>query len=371
MSIEALLNHFKARVPWPTMRNILHTHNLPVGQGWVGTIAKLMAYEELGASQAKELNALEDPYLENVLAGEKAIRFIEVKPEDAAALAAAFKGFDIPKNPFATSYPFPLDEENLAKVDKTSLLAGIEDLGHALAFVFCTKRFVTERQELNLEGFKEETQEELRQYDEIITVKHRMRQFVDVVVLWKEEGFAEIRIDLGEGISSDDQHLALQGLIATFNAVGLERAGVKQILGQPVNLFPLVDALYDSDEGRVCELGFITDGASIKTEKMRRKEVDLRAEAYHMAGKKAVHHITPFKLGVIWSIQDANEKEQSPELLLPGSVRTLSEKSQCLYDARITNCCGLEDFHFVVNKMREYLEGGEDEAAGVMVVAAN
>jgi hypothetical protein len=55
-------------------------------------------------------------------------------------------------------------------------------------------------------------------------------------------------------------------------------------LGTPVNLFPLIDTLYRSNEGRVVELGFGTTTASLKHERMRRTQTCLRKETYHKGG---------------------------------------------------------------------------------------
>jgi hypothetical protein len=153
---------------------------------------------------------------------------------------------------------------------------------------------------------------------------------------------------------SDDRYHAFLQIIDALNLQINNALEIDSILAEPVNLFPTISNLYESDEGRVCELVFTTDGGSIKHEKMRIRNVDLRVEAYHEAGKKAVDHITPYRLAIRWNFVDSNKVKTEPELLLPGNVRSLSV-NQRLEEAIIEKCSSKEDYDFVFGKIITYL----------------
>jgi len=356
MKIRTLLDHCKTRIPWPTMRSILKRHRLPVGQGWDATINKLILLKKSGDKESKKINILEESYFEHLLTGERAIKLFHITDDELATLIDFFDNYTIEDNVFNDSYPYPLTEDQLKAVDKKTVLVAIEDNMNCKNLVFCTKRYITERKELNIDELSKEVRDGLNGYDELIAIKHNMRQCFDVVTIWKDEKFIEVRVDLAGGMSSDDQHFAFKDAVREFNSLTADLFEADHMLGSPINLFPLVDSMYEStNEGRVCELAFITDTASIKHEKMRRKEVCLRDEAYHRAGKKAVHHITPFRLGICWTVDFSFDVETKPELLFPGNFRILSMESQFLGEAIISNCCGYKDYEFVVNKIRHYL----------------
>src|SRR6266542_3289666 len=105
--MEHLLNCCRSRIPWPVMRNILRSQNLPVSKGWDATIKSLLAHKELGDKEAKEINALEDYYFEHLLTGERAVRLFDIENEAIDALTNAIKGFVPRETVYNETYPFP------------------------------------------------------------------------------------------------------------------------------------------------------------------------------------------------------------------------------------------------------------------------
>ena len=357
MTSEQLLNHCRTKIPWSAMKNILRIHEIPAGQGWNGTIQKLLLYINKGEKEAKHLNALEGSYYEYVITGDKAVRFYNVCEKNIKTLIKSLSNYKPAESIYHNTFPYPLPETQLDQAGTEVTLVSIEQLNEGLALIYCTNRFVTERQEISLNDFSEETQSDLGGYDEIIAIKSHMKQFIDVIVISEKHNMIEVRADLSGGISSEDQTNALRGVAHCFNKLAFEFTGVEGLIVTPLNLFPLVDKLYEAEEeGKVCELGFITDEASIKQQKMRRKEVDMRSETYHQAGKAAVPHLTPFRLGISWEVKGAKDIDLRPELLLPGHFRILNNNPPALYDAIISKCSGFDDYDFVTRKVKEYLK---------------
>lgn len=354
MSFRNTLENCQKRIPWGAMSLLLKMHNIPVGRGWEKTTEKLLALRKDDPAMRKKLNVLDEIYYDYLQAGDRAIRLFKVPEANIAKLLNILDNYQPEETAFHKTFPYPLADQELSQVDSsTSLVAVIKGDGH-VNLVFCTKRFVTERKELTVDELGEQAREFLSSYDEVIAVKHHMKQAFDVVSL-RPDGYIELRIDTSGGITSDDITIAIRSLNNAFRMLSSSLIGDELIGFIPLNLFPLVNAMYQSPEGRVCELAFTTDTASIKHEKMRKKEICLRSEAYHRAGKSAVHHITPYRLGVCWTHNIIEDIDSKPELLIPGSFRLLGQEHQFIGEAIISNCCRLEDFQFVVNKMKAYL----------------
>ncbi|MGD1942149.1 MAG: hypothetical protein ACFB0G_12630 [Leptolyngbyaceae cyanobacterium] len=127
---------------------------------------------------------------------------------------------------------------------------------------------------------------------------------------------------------------------------------------QVLNIFPAIDKLYRSTEGKVGEVSFKTDGGSTKNEKMRRTHEDLRQEIYHHAGRKALEDaesdIRLYKIAILLEYQLAENIQSKPELFLPGRKVQLSKITPELEEFLISKCCGLEDYEFVFKKIVSY-----------------
>lgn len=337
------------------MRAILKICDLPVGRGWDDTVKKLV-----DSTKADEFldgfNQLKEWYCNHLLVGEKAVKLFSVQRNRIDNLIKQFLLHEIESNIFHETYPFLLTEEKLMQADSLPKLVEVRNLENGLAVVFCTKRFFTERTEIDPDGLNEEAKKALDGYDELVGIKQHVRQFFDTVVLWKNKNFIEVRVDITSGMPSQERSRAFIQIIKQFNNLSNRKLGIETALRENVNFFPLIDRLYESEEGKVGELAFTTDEGSIKFEKMRRGEVDLRDETYHRAGRKAVDHITPYKLAILWKFNLLEEIETQPELLLPGQARVLSNSTQELGEVIIRKCSGLEDYDFVFEKIILYLK---------------
>lgn len=328
---------------------------LYVGRGWEDTIKKLT--DSKNADEfSNGFNQLKEWYCNHLLVGEKAVKLFCFERSQIDNLTKLLLSYEIEDTIFHEAYPFPLTEERLEKADSLPKLVEVRNLKNSLAIVFCTKRFFTERTEINLDGLNEEAKKAFNDYDELIGIKQHMRQFFDAVILWKNKNLIEVRIDITSDMPSQERSMAFIQIMKQFNNLAKEHLGIELALKENVNFFLLIDRLYKSEEGKVGELAFTTDEGSTKSEKMRRGAVDLRDETYHRAGRKAVHHITPYRLAVLWKFSLLEEIETQPELLFPGQARTLSNSTQELGEVIIRKCSGLEDYNFVLEKIISYLD---------------
>ena len=346
------------------MRAILKISGFPISQGWEKSLSKLSELElEDGNSLEfiESLVQLEKSYKEYFIIGNKSVRFFSIQKQKIKLLQDKFLNYEIPVNQFHKTYPYPLDQENLIALDSTPKLVDIIKLsGNDLAFIFCTKRYFSERQTLDPLDFQNELRSFLEDYDEVVTIKKYIRQLYDVVIL-RNNNIAEVRIDIGQGLSIQDRRFSFIQIIKEFNYLAKSVAGIELVLDQEYNFFTLINLLYESEEGKVCEIAFTTDQGSIKHEKMRRKDFDLREEIYHKAGRQAVIEqdlkINIYRIAILWKykIDEEDNIETQPELLIPGQVQMLHQEYPVLNEVIIRKCSGLKDYDFVFDKIVAYL----------------
>ncbi len=356
MIVSQLLESSRKRVPWPTMRAIFKMCELPYGRGWEDTIKKLSEESIKNSNLASNFNMLTKYYSDHLLTGEKALKLFTIDREQIDKVIEKIKDYEVPVDVFHETYPFPLPDEKLAEIDSLPKLVEVDNSESQLSIIFCTKRFFTERTEINTEDLSNEAKVSLGIYDELVGIRRYDHQFFDAVVLWKDKNLVEIRIDVSQGgMPSQERIKAFSEIIDKFNFLVKNETGINEILKNNINFFPLIDRLYESNEGKVGELAFTTDEGSIKSEKMRRGKVDLRNELYHKAGRQAVDHITAYRLAILWGFQLSDDVETQPELLLPGQSHILSRSIQNLDEVIITKCSGLQDYNFVFEKIIKYL----------------
>ena len=355
MLTAQILEAFRQRISWSTMRVILKICDLPVGRGWEQTIKKLTD-EKIINDDISAIGQLKKCYDNHLLVNDKALKIYQLERKKIDKLIASFKDYEPNSTLFHETYPFPLHDERLKEVDFSQKLVEIKDTEDSLALIFCTKRLFTERIQINTELLNKETRKDLIYYDKIIGIKKHYRQFFDVVILSKMRNIIEVRVDITGGLSLDDKSKAFFQTMNQFNTLSKKIALIETPLQESTNFFPLIDRLYESDEGKVVELAFITDEGSTKSEKMRKGSVDLRTETYHYAGKQAVDHITSYRLAIVWDFQISQTINTKPELLLPGNAQILSNQTQYLGEVCIKNCSCLKDYNLVIKKILTYLK---------------
>ncbi|PZD71054.1 hypothetical protein C1752_08257 [Acaryochloris thomasi RCC1774] len=362
MKIEDVLSQFRGRVSWPTMRAILKKIDLQTSQGWDQTIAKLKEYQKSNRDEALiAVDNLKRIYLNYLLAGEKAVKLFTVEESKLNRLMVFLQKHSVKENVFQETYPFPLSEEKLKNLNSSPKLLEVREIDGDLGLVFCTKRFFTERSTINSKDYSIEVEKALDDFDEIVGIRRYTRQFFDIVFLRKESNMAEIRIDIGGGMLEEDRRRSFLEIGKSFNKLAHDYIGVADFLKTPLNFFPLIETLYNSDEGKVGEIAFTTDEGSTKFERMRRGAKDLRLETYHKAGRaeleKFDQKINLYKIAILWKFSISDDIETEPELFLPGNSFFLNQEYPVLEEAIIKKCSELEDYNFVFNKIKHYLDG--------------
>ncbi len=356
MSLEILLKALNERVPFPVMRAILRLSGLPLSQGGEKTISNLLKIDEDKKDDYTEnFSKLIELYTHHLLVCEKAIRLFTIESTTINNLVTLLRNHPIKQSEYKSAYPLPISEDKLKDANSNLHLVEISETESYMTLIFCSKRLIRKEVPINTFDLGSEAKEKLSGYQEIYGIKEYFRQLFDVVVIWKNKRFIEVRVDLSNGISLKEKDNSFLLVIKEFNKLVEQLLGIKVVLNAPINLFSLINKLYAADEGRVVDLAFTTDEGSIKSERMRRGMVDLRLEIYHKAGREAVDHISPYLLGIEWEFNITDEIKTEPELFLHGNLRNISSVQPILEDITIRKCCFLDDYDFIFQKIITYL----------------
>jgi hypothetical protein len=246
------------RVPWSVMKSILEHHNLTKGRGWDAIIQKLeQMVVEHPEKESELIEKLSSIYREHLIAGEKTVRFFQENNDDIIEISSALKKYIIPDSEFKNNYPFALSDDYLKKIEPGLHLVEVINLEGKTFLIFCSKRYISERIEINPSDLKDL---DLQGYTEIVGIKKYNKQFFDVVALDYVKNVIEIRLDIGNKISLDERRAAFNQIKIAFEKLASELTSKNYKMGKVVNLFPAINALYRSQEGRVCELAFTTEG---------------------------------------------------------------------------------------------------------------
>lgn len=336
-------------MPWGVARVVLRSAGLEAGQGWERTIAK---YKEVDISEfeGRLLDALE----EHILCGEKFVKIYNIDETEHRKLQDYLSAVEVGDSDFSSVYPLMLDDAQLQATDGSPSLVRIIKNSDGIGAVFSNAVKLTSRETISVEDYTDQPERLLAAFDEIVGLKYKTVQLMSVAWVPHEHQCVEIRTDCPQGMTSDQLHAVQTAIRREINKFGIVSVET------PVDLFELMDAMYvDANEGQVVELGFLTTTASVKLEKMRRPNMDLRLELYHQSGKAGLSTpIEPYRISVRWTIA-IDDLKLMPELTLAGTTRGRSTVGAIgavgISGATILNCAGRADYEFVLHRMRHHL----------------
>ncbi len=347
--MQQLLKTMQNRMPWHVGRQILKSRKISPSNGWDNTLQKLKS-----GDFRSELPQLKKALEEHLLCGQKYTKLYKISSEDHKKAINQILSVNIPESIYKEKFPYTLSPKQLEEINSEPTPVKIITNEEGVGIVYCSKIMITKREKLNLTGLIKNSESFANNYDEIIGLKYQAIQLFNIIWISHHSPIIEIRTDHPNGIPSDMAHGLHSQMRSTFNQLGLCK------LYNPIDLFPLINSMYEtSSEGDVVELGFLTTTSSIKHEKMRTKDTDLRKEVYHNAGKIGLGtKIEPFRLSIRWTLPNGN-LDLSPELSLIGTSRGRHTKvgtnSVEITAAIINNCVGLTDYEHVLARINFHM----------------
>ena len=282
-----------------------------------------------------------------MIVGERAVQLYCFEGAEVKTIISEVKKLIPADSVFSEKYPLPLTSGGLGSANDSPTFVEIRvNSDDEVMLVFCSKRSYQERDKYSPTQLNEAVRKAFGSFDELIAIRHTVYQAFDVVVFNPKKERIELRIDQPKLLIADEIARVMARLIVEVQALV---PGAAHLL-QPTtaqNLFPAISEMYlSSKEGKVIDLGFQTHTGSIKHEKMRHSDADLRSEVFHAAGKAAIKTITPFSITLSWD---------DVRLTLPGHFRNLSEPAPYLGYARISSCTTASKFSALINKLVSYL----------------
>ena len=335
------------------MRPLLHKCEIPSFRGWKETIEKIQKQIQEGQDYSVQIDSLKSLYSDHLLVGEKAVKIFRVDIDRMNKLCSSLSVLTPESNVYSERYPFPLEQDALEEIGSEMRVAKIRTVGANMAVIFCKKKNVL--QKIKLEAGEVDS-DLLKEYDEIVAKKEHAKQFFDVVFLRQDRGIAEIRIDIEEGMSSDDRSISFEEVERSFNEMYRNVTGDEGIfLSRAVNVFPVIDSLYKSQEGIVTDIYFKTSEGATKNAHMKKGGKGLREEMYHKAGTEKLEReglgIDLYRMHIRWRAVAVNDLTFQPNLTLPGKIAELSNLTPVLEEFIILGCGVMDNYESIFEKV--------------------
>ena len=323
---------------------MLRNSEFPSGQSWPAI------REKLEKSKKKlDYSALNDAYLQSLVASEKSVAAFRVGSDARAKLIKKLAALEPDANDrFVKKYPYVLDAKILAQTQQAgTVFVGKEILPFGIAVIFSTVRITENREKLATTALPAAL---TKQYAEFYGVRRSYHQSYDAVIVPSTSDFIWISVDCPQysnGEYADFAHISVR---KSFNDLVGGAA-----LSKPENLFPLINNIYvQPNEGVVSALSHLVSTSSVKHEKMRNGNC-LRQELFHMAGASAVNgNLAAFAIGVCWDMLDGLDGGQG-ELFIEGDSKDASKTHAVVDRAVVRKCSSPEELNFVFDKILAYL----------------
>lgn len=345
MDLRSMLGGIRARAPWQSAgRPMLLAAGFTIHQGYEKTINTALKERPDAARNGRLSLAL----VEHLIAGEKRIRFVKLKPGERSTLQAWVATKRIAANELTNAFPGVASTSSLAKFqNQPPSSVGSIALQSGIAALFTAARSYEDRVEVPRSQLKDGV---ATYYDKLIGVRQTMVQTYDAIWIPPAGDFACIVTDMPGGVPKqfpEESEAYLQ-------------AQLRQKLGRQIefyNLWKAIDGLYAAPDGRLVDYGFSVAGQSVNHHKSRKRGQCLRKAVYDSAGAAAVgDDLELFKVALQWTVRDKEGNETNPEILLPGMAADLNRPNPIVGHAIFRDGLSSNDLEFVAQKLRPHME---------------
>lgn len=350
MATIDIVRSMRARMPWGVARRLFRSRGLERAQGWNRTLARVDHGDD--HYEAAE-EALHDALEEHIMCGEKIVQLFEFVEEDLNDLREAAQELEVDQIPFSEAYPTLLNEDQLrAYQGQPPVLIAKVAYNDGLALVLASVRYLTTRETVVVAELTDEAADELAGFNELIGIRHKRLEALDVLWIPDEGNYVELRVDFPFGMHQRHGIGALNQARGHFD--DLLDSNLR--LGQ-VNLFPVMQSLYNArGDGAMVELGFMVAGSAQKLEKTRRGEQCCREEAYHQGGIGVLDvPIQVYKTSVLWHVDLGRDVSSAPEVSISGTSAHTADVEPFIGEMVVRNCAGFQDYEYVRDRILGHL----------------
>ncbi|EHL8247832.1 hypothetical protein KE430_004011 [Escherichia coli] len=358
-----LLRDITERVGWKLTKKIVGE---PLGVTSVGLdlfIARLQATEDV--DQEAVSTHIGEVWQNLLLSGTRLVKLYKLEPEEVQTLRENINALERDESVFCESYPYPLPKDVLLAADTDlhflETTFSVVNKVSLETTILTSKAYYTETIELDATHLSDAGLALRSNGGEIKCKTREVTQCFNTIMILPELHLLALTVDLSvmPRSESERQQFLLDQFIRTTTGLTLPA---------PIDLFGLVQEMYEQTDGRISQMSFLTSDGNTSSLKLRPGESCLRSDSYHHGGEEASPILTKYKLGKIWDLTDSASQVFPVELILPGKRAMIDKPNSHLYDAIIDRCSSIEHILFVINKMLESLSSiqrkrATDEAA--------
>lgn len=353
-SILKLLRAIKSRgssYSFRLVQSYLRGHDMPSASGWVPLLAKYndLNYDAISVSWDDYFQALQNLLHSAIRCSSSVVWFYEAPTEELNSLIRLLPTLVDQSTPFHQAFPYPLAEDDLHAQSMTPVRTKFEVFGDEYVLFMCTKRAFREREPVSVSDMDAQVRDALSGYDELIGVRSGYTQAFDRIVIRPQAGYLELHIDLCCTLNTEELVQYKETYISRFKDAVCQLSGDSlSWLGDAKNLFPRIAALYNAQDGRVLSLGHATGTKSIKEERMRGRDLDLREELFHKHGINAIQDTDAYSIKKGWPSPTGSSV---PSAAIHGHFSRAGVAHAAVQHAIIENCMTSSDFDLVRNKL--------------------
>lgn len=349
MANKDVLKALQKRASIRVSRRLLAANGFPKGSGWDQISEKL---KDKSVAAKADYAGLQASLRELLIVSDKNIRVFKLTNAAATALRDRIAASRINQNSvFATHFPLPVPDNILHGLPAQAPIPVAKFQSDSVVGVLFSSIMVVEQRETILAAKVGAAL--AADYEEIIGIKKVKVQTFDALMMSKKTNYLYVLSDAHQD-QSQTMRIGLQSGMA--NAIN--NFAKSKIVNDPVNLFPIIQPLYESDSGFVKTLFWTTTTSSGKHEWMRGSGVCLREEIAHKAAMGALGGgFMTYGVELEWGLDEVEGYTPRPILSVVGIYRMLHETKPQLGDATVWGCASLSEFEFVLKELMVHVSG--------------
>lgn len=341
------------RIGWKTAKQIL-------GHQFGITAVGLEPFIERVREASGKDSTVED-YVKNVwhnliLSGDRLVKLYKLEEKSLLQVQSSLTLQKRDSSVFSQSYPLPLTREQLLTADTDlhymETVTSIVGTHQVDTTIISSKAYYTEIVELDSSHLSDAGLE-LKASGGVIKCKTRdVTQCFNSIMILPSQGILALTVDLSvlPRSESERQQFLVEQFVKTASGVTLPA---------PIDLFSLVQEMYEQKDGRISQVAFITADGNTSSLRLKPSQSCLRTDSYHHGGETASPILTKYKLGKLWDLPQGPSQILSVELVLPGKRAMIDKPNSHLYEATIEKSPSIDQIVFVINKMLSALKSVE------------
>lgn len=201
MAIKEIARAMRERMPWDTARRVFDAGNIEKAHGWDNTLRKI---DEIEAEPEEDVEYLGRSLKGHILGGEKLTRFYRLTRNQISELRDAVLELTPSNTAMKRAYPLNLDSDQIeARFPLEHRLIAVERTDEGVGVVFGSTRAVQIRETIDPEDLPDRAISILSQFDEIVGIKLKKFQAMDVVWIPHDGRYVDVRVDFPRGMHLD------------------------------------------------------------------------------------------------------------------------------------------------------------------------